>query len=274
METVPPELAILAVNMPLGTSMREICPRCGGGTKREKSLSLTLTEDGNLLWKCHRASCNDAGKLFVWGVIGEGRKAAKKAPRLFTARTEHLSKAVYDWFFEKYQIRAGILDEYGIKFCADMNRVVIPITGPPNKYRIRGYLAREWADKLDIKSLTFQELVEEPFAHWGYQFTAKYPIILVEDIISALKIEQANLNVISLNGTNLSQKLVREIIDVNRKVIIALDKDAYSKAIGMAGSYSQLLDIKVWKLEEDLKYVPEERILDAYFKGKTDFSEG
>lgn len=273
MIALPPELAMLAVNMPLGTSTREICPRCGGGSHKEKSLSLTLSEDGNLLWKCHRASCGDSGKIFVWGAIEEGRKAVKKTPRRFTGRTEHLSEAAYDWFWSKYQIGRRILDEWGIKFCPEMNRIVYPITGPPNKYRIRGYQAREWADKLDIKVLTYQELVDEPFAHWGYQHTAKYPIIIVEDVVSALKVEQANLNVLALNGTNLSQKLVREIIDVNRQVILALDKDAYSKAVGYAGTYSHLLSLKVWKLEEDLKYVPEQRILEAYFENKVNFSE-
>ena len=273
MLALPPELAILATGMQLGTSLREICPRCGGGSKREKSLSITMNEDGNLLWHCHRASCGDSGKVFVWGAMEEGRKVAKKAPRTFKGRTEHLSKAVFDWFSEKYQITEETVQEMGIKFCPDMNRIVIPITGPPNKYKIRGYLAREWADQLDIKVLTFQELVEEPFAHWGYQYTAKYPIVLVEDVLSAMKVEQCGINVLSLNGTNLSQKLVREIIDVNRQVILALDKDAYSKSLGYAGTYSHLLSLKVWKLEKDLKYVPQERILDAYFNGKVNFSE-
>lgn len=273
MIALPPELALMSLGMTKGTSLREICPRCGGGSKKEKSLSLTMSEDGNLLWKCHRASCGDSGKVFVWDAISRSRVPPKKAPRAFKGLLEKLPADVLDWFFDEFELTPDFIKSTGVKFAPEENRLFLPMFGPPPKYLYRGAILREWKHPLNPKTLTYKEAVEDPFIHWGVQYSSSHPVVIVEDYISCLKLMQAGLNALSISGTHLSQRMIREILNKHKTAIIALDKDATTKAVAYAGTFRHLVSLKVWKLEEDLKYVPERRILDAYFADKIDFSE-
>jgi len=52
-----------------GHTEHVICPKCAGGTKREKSLSITFDPDGmGAAWICHRGTCGNrgSGKLPSW----------------------------------------------------------------------------------------------------------------------------------------------------------------------------------------------------------------
>lgn len=273
MIALPPELALMALGMSKGTSLREICPRCGGGSKKEKSLVLTMAEDGNLLWKCHRASCGDAGKTFVWDMIASHRGESKKPPRVFKGLLENPSAEVLDWFWDEFQIISSTVAEAGVRMSTETNRLHLPLYGPPPKCNYRGAILRQWKDPLNPKSLTYKEAMDEPFINWGEQYSHRYPVVIVEDYFSCMKLSQARINAVSISGTHLSQRMVREIMGVHENAIIALDKDATAKAVAYAGTFRHLLGLKVWKLEKDLKYVSEKRILSAYFADKIDFSE-
>ena len=49
-------------NLRPGHNEHLLCPRCEGGSTREKSLSVTIDADGQgTTWICHRGSCNWTG---------------------------------------------------------------------------------------------------------------------------------------------------------------------------------------------------------------------
>ena len=55
------DVILLASEMELGQTIRSVCPRCYGGSSHEKSLTITLGEEGSLIWNCFRAKCDFKG---------------------------------------------------------------------------------------------------------------------------------------------------------------------------------------------------------------------
>lgn len=257
-ELMPPER---------GATVREICPRCGGGSSRERSLSLTLTDQGYLLWNCHRASCGFRGKKPVWGVIELADRAApKKQPKVFQGELTALPSPALQWFKEQFDLNPEDLRDW--KFAPEKNRISIPYFALNGKFR--GMILREWREKLEPRNLVYKYAADEPFIGWVHPNPLQVPVI-VEDAISAAKVASAGFTALSLCGTNLSQTMVREIREVYPVAILALDADATGKAVSYAGTFRHLLGLTVWYLEKDLKYVSRKRIQDAYYDGQTDF---
>jgi hypothetical protein len=180
-----------------------------------------------------------------------------------------MSDEVFWWFIENFAVQPSTLEKLEWRSAPDCDRLYIPYVGPRGQFR--GAILREWQYKLTPRNLVYKEILDEPFIGWMPE-TGSGPPVLVEDAISACKVYQAGLNAITLCGTHLSLHMVREILTKHKEAIIALDKDATAKAIKYAGTYRPLLCLKIWKLEKDLKYVEEERIREAYYGKKADFS--
>ncbi|MEG0160896.1 MAG: hypothetical protein RR714_01145, partial [Aurantimicrobium sp.] len=53
------------------------CPRCLGGQDKESSLSVGMTGEGLLWWRCHRSSCNFRGGWRGGMPGGEGTAPVK-----------------------------------------------------------------------------------------------------------------------------------------------------------------------------------------------------
>jgi hypothetical protein len=267
--TIGREVELLALGLEKGTSMRDICPKCGGGSSKEKSLSITINDEGWLLWNCFRASCGLQGRRLAWGVVGQPTPHPKKLPKTFSGALETIRGEVGEWFIDNFHLNPGLLNELGWRFAPERDRLFIPYYGSRGQFR--GSVLREWKNKKDLRNIVYKEILDEPFIGWMPE-TGAGPPVLVEDAISACKVYQAGLNAITLCGTHLSLHMVREILTKHKEAIIALDKDATAKAIKYAGTYRPLLCLKIWKLEKDLKYVEEERIREAYYGKKADFS--
>jgi hypothetical protein len=92
-------------------------------------------------------------------------------------------------------------------------------------------------------------------------------------MISAAKVQQSGIPAVCLLGTHLGLDKVRELVSYCSEAVIALDKDAYAKAVTYAGTFRELIGLKVWSLEKDLKFVSNERIKEAYFNNKVNFKD-
>lgn len=259
------QLEQLFLDLEVGQTLREVCPQCGGGSTRELSLSITLDDSGYMLWHCFRASCGFSGKRLTWGVVHGHGATPKKRPKDFTGALETLPLEQARWLEDKFGLKAP----QNWRWAPEYSRLYIPILGPTGKHR--GAMLRSTINALGPKSLTFKEATEEPWFHW-YSVEDNSRVVLVEDMFSAQKLQQSGIPCACLLGTHLGLDKVREILTQTDQVSLALDKDAYSKSIGYAVQYKHLLDFRVWKLERDLKYEPEERIIEAYYERKEDFS--
>jgi hypothetical protein len=139
----------------------------------------------------------------------------------------------------------------------------------------RGYIARSLSGATP-KVLTYDERPEQPFIGWAGSEINR-PVIAVEDWVSAEKIQASKLaTAVALNGTYLSLDMVTEIQSTanGQAVILALDRDAYPKALKYLAQYGDLFSprLRVWRLEVDLKYVSFERIGKAITNDECDFT--
>lgn len=268
MKTSDLEMALGELALPLerGDTAREICPKCGGGQSREKSLGIGVSEEGYLWWKCHRASCGFAGRRLAWGVVGSHPpKKTSVAP--FTGLLEHLSETQRALFEETY----GFLVPDNWRFAPEYSKLYIPTLGP--KFEHRGCILRNLpGGERHPKTLTFKEVGHDTvWMGWYNSRNNLHAHVVVEDSISAAKLASIGLPSIALLGTHMGLDKVREILTKTDTICLALDKDAIAKAMNYAILYKELLDIRVWSLDKDLKYVDKDRIMGAYFERKENF---
>ena len=260
-------LGHMALGLDIGGTLREICPKCGGGTHKEKSLSVSLDDSGYMLWKCWRASCGFSGRRLLWGVVQDYASRPKKLGKTFTGLLEPLSDVQISLIKEAF----GIHVYKHWRWAPEYSRIRMPIFGP--KGENRGCILRTLpGSDIQPKTLTFKENYEDPWMHWSGPPKEGLIPVIVEDMFSAANLQQSNIPSICLLGTHLSLDKVREIVSYYPEAVLALDKDAYEKAVGYAGTFRHLIGLKVWKLEKDLKYVSSDRIREAYYNNKTDFT--
>lgn len=233
----------------LGAGTHRIaCPWCLGGSDGERSLSLGVAASGSIYFRCFRSTCGKSGGK-------KGAVVAKKPPRYFTANTEHLSPERAQWFMEKF----GFVP-CSTRYAPFLDRYVYTMWEPQGT-KSRGYIARSFGD-LEPKALTYNERPDEPFIGWSVSplyIPGDAPIVIVEDWVSSEKVAAAGGVGVTLSGTHLSGDGALEIAEnaKDRRVVIALDKDAFAKGVGIASLYGGLFGRRprVWRLDKDLKYV-------------------
>jgi twinkle protein len=102
-----------------GRSEQVICPRCGGGRTRERSLSVKIDDDGlGAVWQCHRGKCDgNTGSVRVsseddWQPRARAQKA-KPLPKQPLGAEEFRP----DWFWDFWSARkigARVIKQFGV----------------------------------------------------------------------------------------------------------------------------------------------------------------
>lgn len=248
-------IAEMGEHLEPGTTIREMCPRCDGGSSSEKSLSLTKSEDGYILWQCWRASCDLApGNT---GAVGEAiTRVQKPKRRVFTGDTEVLSAA----HLERIEELWGITDpEYWWWTPQHMGRVAMSIRSP--KYLHRGWVLRDIYARSAVKALTYVNENEEGISWYRSHLSA--PTVVVEDIPSACRAAEY-VNAIALCGTGVGLTRAEEIQKyATLPIVIALDQDATAEAFLIARKWALLWgDVKVLPLQQDIKNMKESDLCD------------
>jgi hypothetical protein len=67
-EALLDEHGIELQDLRFGQQKAQVCPHCSGGSSRERSLALKVTEHAVVLWKCHRATCDWTGRFSLPGI--------------------------------------------------------------------------------------------------------------------------------------------------------------------------------------------------------------
>ena len=259
------ELALWAdLNLEPGTKARLLCPYCGGGQSKEKSLTLCMNEDSSLWWRCFRASCGESGSRNATSLTTF--KAKKALPRPYERPLVPLRPEDIEYFSRAYGIPEDYLED--IRYGYEDDRYSFSVLSPNDKER--GTILRSFSGATP-KVLTFRTNVDEPFIGWEHGEDDR-PVI-VEDVLSAKKVRAAGGTAVYLNGTYLNYQMVTEIAGYSSKgAILALDKGTFALMLRYKRKFDTLADpLTIWSLEEDLKYEPVESIRDGLFRGKTDF---
>lgn len=248
------ELRLVAAGIALGTQDRLECPRCNGGSTKEKSLSIAKDELGNVQWFCFRASCGFRGNT---GVSWIDREDIKRAQKLHIFK--HSKTSIPDDYKESFKKQFGFLPD-DLAWTPDLEgRYLQPYKGP--NFEHRGYVARSAFDRPNkTKAIAYTEVEDEPFIHWAGTTTNRL-IIIVEDWVSAEKVIHVSgkyngIRAVSLCGTHIDYVRALEISrEANEcPVMICLDNDAtalsFKYVSRFRGVFKKLL---VRPLDRDIK---------------------
>lgn len=257
MTGITQEILLYGSQLSLGENIRVTCPTCGGGNSRERNtLSITLEEDGTLIWQCFRASCSERkGNSASDHKVTPSNQVAKKKPRrVFEGTTQPLRERDLEWIKNKYEIDNP---EYWYYTPDYGGRIAMSIRSP--KFTHRGWSLKAINPNAAVKTLTYVDEGEEGIS-W-YKTQPYTGTIIVEDIPSAVRAAKY-LNAVALLGTGVGLERATEIAEyAPRPIIVALDQDATKLSYKWARKYALLWeDVEVLRLEKDIKDMSEEEV--------------
>jgi len=232
----------------LGETLRDICPHCGGGPSKERTFTITMQENGFLVWNCFRDKCPVVGTTQPSVPITD--KAVKKLRPTWDGPTTELPVEVRQWIKDKW----GIENPEHWYYTGDFGgRIAMSIRSPKGTHR--GWLLRS-DGSIQPKALTYMNEGEEGLS-W-YKTNPHAPTVLVEDIPSSVR-ASTYMNTVALLGTGVGLPRAVELAEFcTRPIYVALDQDALATAFKWARKYSLLWgDVKVLPLKQDLKDMKE-----------------
>ncbi|THU48496.1 hypothetical protein C4D60_Mb09t26860 [Musa balbisiana] len=194
------EQGIRCGNGKLGKYWRKLCPKCQGGSSKERLLSFFISVDGELAsWMCFRATCGWRGSVRAFEECKIGYAKTRQTLKLEDYRViteidlqlEPLCTELIAYFAER-SISAKTLERNGIMQCKHDDQIVIAFT-----YRRNAAL-------VSCKYRTFskecwQETGTEHIFYGLDDIKQASDVIIVEGEIDKLSMEEAGfLNCISV----------------------------------------------------------------------------
>lgn len=125
------------------------------------------------------------------------------------------------WLY-KSSIDAETAVQYSIMYCPTTHRVILPVCW--GKGRTVGYQARALHPKQKPKYIT--ETAPYAFSWYRSEDNDISQVVLVEDIVSAIRINQAGYDVIAMLGTNFHAHLWQTVVLNYKKCITWFDSDS------------------------------------------------
>lgn len=270
------EIQRLAAELPQGGETRVVCPHCGGGSSKERSLSIKRNKPLVASYTCWRATCDlgygnvnlhgDGKALFNSKMAPKDIKKTGRGVRSAPLRERHAR------YLKRYYGLTDALLAYGlVKSTARDGRIIFNIFSPDRKRRgktVRVYkeLLTTFSDPVTfpkcINEMSSENAVSQSWYYKGRELRKKTDIlIVVEDIVSALRINPY-YDSVALLGTVFNSAKQREIrMQKYKHVFMCLDKDAtrtaarYSKTAGV-----NVPGLKVKFLDKDIKNMNEQEL--------------
>ncbi|XP_039115317.1 twinkle homolog protein, chloroplastic/mitochondrial [Dioscorea cayenensis subsp. rotundata] len=227
-----------------------ICPKCEGGTSKERSFSLFIREDWGLaMWSCFRAKCGWSGSIEASGKNKDNRAGPSQSSKVKEHRViteadlllEPLSNELVEYFSAR-KISAETLRRNAVMQRRAHGQVVIAFT-----YRRNGALVS--CKYRDVNKNFWQERGTEKIFYGVDDVKRASDIIIVEGEIDKLSMEEAGyLNCVSVPDGAPSQ-VAKEIpnegqdnkfrylwnckqyLDQASRIILATDGDRPGQAL-------------------------------------------
>lgn len=232
------------------------CPRCLGGQGKESSLSVGMSNEGVLWWRCHRSSCGFRGGWRADGKFNTGAASARvRTAHQFTSLA--LPDDVALMLAERFHVPPETFAETGWSYTPAYagrgRRVIIPIRDPHGTRR--GFIFRSyWGDT----PKAMNEILPDTGESIAWFRASRYgtTVVVVEDAPSAHRLMCAGVDAVALLGTTINAARAAEIVGAGyKKAIVALDNDATEQAIRQVlalTTYSGLFSVKPLD-KEDVK---------------------
>lgn len=244
-----------------------VCPVCDGGASKEKSFALTVEPD-SIKFICHRASCGVRGVIENSGVRDKVIKPKSKI-RKYDGVLESLPPDVYDFLTATYCLEDTHLEQLGAAWAPERAMVKYDVTDYRGKHK--GIILRSYGDNRRKQVLTYKATEDDTFLAWMNCSSGRpNDLVIVEDIVSAARASDY-MQSVALLGTHMSKEDVLEIAQFVKSagienVLLALDADAYNKALELKNRYQLFFPMQVVKLDKDIKNMEPEEIWQTLYK--------
>lgn len=235
-----------------------LCPACNGGRSGERSLG--YRREGFLGWfHCFRAGCGY--KAIVPMAGGYEVRPPVFKPRPYAAPLEPPGSRLRHMLWHRYGLSTATVNLYvqqpvgGSAFMwesgdgqlAMPRAMYMPVLSPYGEDR--GGVLR-YLDGTKPKTVSYLTTSQPALAWYVRGALPKLaPVVIVEDQISAMRCRQLGYNAVALMGTNINDEKAREIRG-DRPTLLALDKDAFGKAVDYARRWPWMTPVL---LEHDIK---------------------
>lgn len=229
------------------------CPFC------HNTNTLTIKKNNaDLMWYCFHASCSAKGKhqdevtmQQVYETVVAKRKEKEKPfvlPSSFISI--HSEPKCVEYLKKNNCIKAKEKGKASFMYDVKQHRIVFLIK---EKEKLRGAIGRGLNSNVYPKWYIYGDKT--------YPFICgnKDKAILVEDCASACAVSHLYSGV-ALMGTSLPDTFIPVIRKKYKEVIIALDRDATTKAFDISNKLRYYMPTKVKMLQDDLKYFNEQEM--------------
>lgn len=235
------EIKAMSLHVPVGGSLREVCPSCGGGRTKERSFSITRKVDG-ILYSCFRDQCqyrgflNSKNNYALSGNFPPSELSNDSRP--YKGNLYNLSERSVKYLCNEFTLNEK--DLFGFKE-TDSEDIMIPMRDHLGlKY---GYVNRRYnglaGRARNPKSINYYDHKPEFNLHFPQPYSNKFTTaVIVEDIISSIRVSEFTYCV-ALMGTHLSEKESSFLYNLGiRRLIFYLDADANRTSKGLRDKYS------------------------------------
>lgn len=265
-------MRILAYNQLPSTLRRQlehgatnaVCPMCQGGRSGEASLSIQAKDmAGTLSLKCFRASCGWYCLTNPGGLEVRPRQAGFQ-PKPLEAATYDLDDSTLGYLISSYGLDGPVLLARGWRQLSTKH-ISIPLL---DRHGLQ--LGHQTRTLTTPKIVRTYKTVDRPLLDVWTCLPGSTTIV-VEDSISAARLFCLGYNAVSILGTNISVEQAKEIrlTAGDQPVILALDRDAFHKALDHSQRLRHIVDFRPVCLDEDIKDVVSDIDLISFIDGVT-----
>ena len=235
-------------------------------------------EEG-IFYRCFRVSCKESGFIpsptYSSKVYASPKR--KFTPKQFTWDTVSLPPQLEDMLYEKYTITKDEIKVNGIKYAPEIDSLVLPIFNSVGyECGIATKVVNRNTDRPKVVNYFFNDYSRLHYpqreqstdnSRCSKRGAPSKRLVVVEDILSSIRVNRYG-TAVSLLGTNMTNAQAKELSEINREMIIALDPDATNVAIRMKRMYGlSFRNIKVVHLSCDPKdYDTDEQLIEEIFE--------